>query len=216
MKISGGLEEDGIVVGNAYDKYGSKNPIARWLMRGFSGALSDLVEKARPRTINEVGCGEGYWVLEWNRMGMDARGSDFSAKVIELAKINAQASGLQTSLFSVQSIYDLDAKRDGADLVVCCEVLEHLEDPRAGLAALQRVVTDHLIVSVPREPIWRVLNMARGKYLRDFGNTPGHVQHWSAGSFYKLVGEYFDVLESRKPLPWTMLLCRAKPIKAAG
>ena len=36
-----------------------------------------------------------------------------------------------------------------------------------------------LLVSVPREPLWRGLNMARGAYMRDLGNTPGHVNHWS-------------------------------------
>lgn len=210
MKISEGIEEDGVVVGNAYDKYSAKNPIARWLMKGFSDALSGLVQRVGPRTINEIGCGEGYWVIEWNRQGIDARGSDFSKKVIELAKLNAQSEGLPRSRFSVQSIYDLDAARETADLIVCCEVLEHLDDPRAGLSALQRVTTDHLIVSVPREPIWRVLNMARGKYLGDLGNTPGHIQHWSADRFVKLISEYFEVIEVRKPLPWTMLLCRAR------
>jgi hypothetical protein len=30
---------------------------------------------------------------------------------------------------------------------------------------------------VPREPIWRIGNMARGRYLGDLGNTPGHIQH---------------------------------------
>lgn len=210
MKISEGLEEQGVVVGNTYDKYGSGNPIARWLMKGFSDALSVLVRRVEPHTINEVGCGEGYWVIEWSRWGIDARGSDFSGKVIELARANAQSRGLPEELFSVRSIYDINAAQDSADLIVCCEVLEHLEDPRAGLTALQRVTNKYLIVSVPREPIWRVLNMARGKYLGDLGNTPGHIQHWSADAFVKLVREYFDVIEVRKPLPWTMLLCRPK------
>ena len=35
MKISNGFAEQGIVVGNTYDKYGSSNPIVRRIMRGF-------------------------------------------------------------------------------------------------------------------------------------------------------------------------------------
>ena len=38
---------------------------------------------------------------------------------------------------------------------------------------------------MPREPLWRGLNMARGAYLKDLGNTPGHVNHWSKRSFHR-------------------------------
>jgi 2-polyprenyl-3-methyl-5-hydroxy-6-metoxy-1,4-benzoquinol methylase len=210
MKISGGLQENGIVIGNAYDKYGSKNPVVRWIMKGFADALSCLVIKVAPKTIHEIGCGEGYWVLDWNKQGIKARGSDFSEKVIDLAHENAKDQGISPSIFAARSIYDIEPGRDSADLIVCCEVLEHLEQPEAGLAALQRVATDYVILSVPREPIWCVLNLARGKYLASLGNTPGHIQHWSTGTFVDLVGRYFDIVEVKRPLPWTMLLCRVK------
>jgi hypothetical protein len=122
---------------------------------------------------------------------------------------NAARRDLSGSLFERRSIYELDAARDSADLVVCCEVLEHLDNPDGGLRALQRIASRSLIVSAPREPLWRLLNLARGKYVADWGNTPGHVQHWSKRDFVGLVSRYFQVVEIRSPLPWTMLLCRA-------
>jgi len=210
MKIAGGMAEEGIVIGNTYDKYGSKNPIVRRIMTGFSGALSSLVTHAKPRSIHEVGCGEGYWVRLWNIQGIAARGSDFSEKVIELARENSKEGHLSEEAFFVRSIYDLEQGRDSADLLVCCEVLEHVENPEAGLAALQRAASNYVIVSVPREPIWRVLNMIRGKYWGQLGNTPGHLNHWSSRSFIRLVSRYFDIVEVKKPLPWTMLLCRVR------
>lgn len=209
MKISHGIEEDGVVVGNAYDKYGSENPLVKWIMDGFESTLAGFVSQVNPRTIHEVGCGEGYWVLDWLDKGVEARGSDFSETVISLAKSNAVTKGLNSSAFSVKSVYDL-GKEDSADLIVCCEVLEHLDSPEAGLEALQRCTPHHLILSVPREPLWRVLNLARGKYICELGNTPGHVQHWSTNKFVGLVGRYFEVVEIQQPLPWTMLLCRQK------
>ncbi len=207
VKLAGGIEEDGIPVGNVYDKYGSRNPVVRWLMRGFEQSLEGLVARVGPRTIHEVGCGEGYWVLRWSRRGLHARGCDFSTQAIALARDNAVSAGVSAELFQVQSIYDVEADRDSADLVVCCEVLEHLEDPQAALRALQGIVTGHLIVSVPREPLWRMLNLARGKYVRALGNTPGHIQHWSSADFVRLLSQHFKVDEVRTPLPWTMLLC---------
>ncbi|MEC9247184.1 class I SAM-dependent methyltransferase [Nitratireductor rhodophyticola] len=210
MKVAGGLKEDNVVIGNVFDKYGSRNPIVRWMMNGFEQNLSELVGKAAPRTIHEVGCGEGYWVMRWNSESLSARGSDFSSAVIEMAQANAIARGISPDVFAVRSIYDLEIEKDGADLIVCCEVMEHLEHPEKALATLQKIARNNVILSVPREPLWRVLNMARGKYLGDFGNTEGHLQHWSQKGFVKLVSRYFDVVETRAPLPWTMLLCRAR------
>jgi 2-polyprenyl-3-methyl-5-hydroxy-6-metoxy-1,4-benzoquinol methylase len=210
MKISGGIKEDGIVVGNAYDKYGSRNPIVRWLMSGFNNSLSELVAKAAPKAIHEIGCGEGYLVMQWRQQGIVARGSDFSSQVIELARANALENGLAPDVYKQCSIYDLEAGQDSADLIVCCEVLEHIEDPDAGLKALQLIAEKHVILSVPREPIWCALNMLRGKYLSKFGNTPGHIQHWSRSGFVKLVSEHFDIVEVSSPFPWTMLLCSVK------
>mgnify|MGYP001222751036 CR=1 FL=1 len=209
MKIAGGITERGVIAGNTYDKYGSHNPVVRWVMRGFELALDELIGKVNPRSIHEVGCGEGYWVLRWSERGILVRGSDFSSKVIELAQANAMDRGLSRHLFRTCSIYDLKPEQDAAELVVCCEVLEHLERPEDGLMALQTIARPYLITSVPREPLWSVLNMARGKYLTDFGNTPGHIQRWSRRAFIRLVSHYFDVLEVRTPLPWTMLLCRS-------
>lgn len=211
MRISQGVLEDGVVVGNAYNKYGSKNNIIRYIMRGYDKALSEFVVKTKPEDIHEIGCGEGYWVLRWQQENMNARGSDFSEKVIDIARTNAVELGISDLVFERRSIYDLVPGRDSADLIVCCEVLEHLENPEAGLAALQRIVKNYVILSVPREPLWRMLNLVRGKYINDLGNTPGHIQHWSKKDFLRLVKRYFDVLEVKSPLPWTMLLCQARP-----
>lgn len=210
MKVAGGQAEDGIVIGNTYDKYGTRNPIARRMVQGFESSLSGLVSKVNPGSVHEVGCGEGYWVMRWLGQDIDARGSDFSTQVIGMAQENARACGLAPERFAVRSIYDVEPERDSADLIVCCEVMEHLEQPQKALQALQRITTSDLILSVPREPLWRVLNLARGKYVPALGNTPGHLQHWSRRGFISLVSRFFDVVEVVSPLPWTMLHCKPK------
>jgi 2-polyprenyl-3-methyl-5-hydroxy-6-metoxy-1,4-benzoquinol methylase len=210
MKVAGGQTEDGIVIGNTFDKYGSQNPVVRWIMQGFDRALSETVGRIKPRTIHELGCGEGFWVMQWISQGIDARGTDFSRQVIEMARANARASQVDENRFCVRSIYDITAESDSADLIVCCEVMEHLQQPEQAMIALQRVVTSDLIISVPREPLWRGLNLARGKYVSDFGNTPGHLQHWSRRGITSLTERYFDVVDVISPLPWTMIHCRRK------
>ena len=61
------------------------------------------------------------------------------------------------------------------------------------MAEMARVARRHLLVSVPREPLWRGLNVARGAYLSDLGNTPGHVNHWSKRSFVAMLSRHGSV-----------------------
>ena len=209
--------ESGVVYGNTYDKYGSANPLVRRIMRGFTSRLERYVDRAAPASIHEVGCGEGYWTLRWVRRGVPCRGTDFAAAVIDHARANARGAGLDPGMFAVRSVYDLAPPDDRADLIVCCEVLEHLPDPRTALARLAAVAGRHVILSVPREPLWRTLNVLRGAYLRDVGNTPGHVQHWSRRGFVRLVEAAlpgFEIIDQCAPLPWTMLLCRRRTARA--
>jgi 2-polyprenyl-3-methyl-5-hydroxy-6-metoxy-1,4-benzoquinol methylase len=192
-----------------FDKYGSRNPVVRYLMGGFYESLEALVSKSSARSIHEVGCGEGYWTTRWAARGLRARGSDFSEQVIALARQNARHSAGHPQ-FHVASIYDLTRPRDSAELVVCCEVLEHLDDPNGALEVLASIASPWLIVSVPREPIWSMMNMARGRYWSRLGNTPGHIQKWSRSEFLRLLSRSVEVVAVRTPLPWTMALCRAR------
>lgn len=207
IRVALGQKENGIIVGNLYNKYSSINPLIRWMMYRFESSLSSLITISAPETIFEVGCGEGYWVLKLKEQGFKVRGCDFSKDIIEIARENAKRGGLPSNIFSVENIYDLMPTSTSANLVICCEVLEHLEDPDAALRALMRITRQYLIVSVPREPWWSALNLLRGKYIARLGNTPGHIQQWSKSEFTKLVSEYFEVVEIRNPFPWTMLMC---------
>ena len=160
------------------------------------------------REVHEVGCGEGQLSIFLCKEGRRIRGSDFSSHVIEKARTSAREKKCDIE-FKVSSIEDLQPERDAAPLIICCEVLEHLPGPEEALRKLVMLAKPYLLVSVPREPIWRCLNMVRGKYLSDFGNTPGHLQHWSSQSFLNFLSTQTKVLTFRKPLPWTMALCQA-------
>jgi 2-polyprenyl-3-methyl-5-hydroxy-6-metoxy-1,4-benzoquinol methylase len=196
--------------GNYYDKYHARNPIARRLMAGFLDAFDELSQSVPVRTAYEVGCGEGQLALRLLRRGVTVRGCDLDAPVVETAR-RALAEAGYTPELSARSVYDVAPGEAAADLVVCCEVLEHVPEPALALRVLAREARPHLLLSVPREPIWRVLNMARGRYLGSLGNTPGHLQHWSTGAFVELVGSVAEVLQVRTPLPWTMILARVAP-----
>jgi 2-polyprenyl-3-methyl-5-hydroxy-6-metoxy-1,4-benzoquinol methylase len=201
---------DANVGGNAYDKYATRNPIERRMVGGFIESVRDLVSRTGARNAHELGCGEGELSLALARDGLDIRGSDVSAEVIEEARRRASAAGLDVAYRAVP-IEALEPATDGAELIVCCEVLEHLPDPVAGLEKIASLASPWLIVSVPREPLWRALNLARFKYVSDLGNTPGHLNHWSRRRFEEFVDERVEIIQTRRPLPWTMLLGRVRP-----
>lgn len=192
--------------GNYYPKYATRNPVARHLVDGFLAAFADLAEHTRARRVLEVGCGEGHLCGLLAKPGRLVRGVDISPELIADARRRAGA-GVE---LRVASVYDLAPDRDAADLVVCCEVLEHLADPDRALAVLTGLARPWLLVSVPREPLWRALNLLRGKYLGALGNTPGHVQHWSRRAFLAMLARHVDIVAVRTPLPWTMALCRGR------
>lgn len=209
MKKQKPIIENGIIAGNLYNKYETCNPIAKYLMKSFYNSLNVLIYKTHAIKIHEVGCGEGNISILLAKQEMNVRASDFSHQVIAEAKENARNNNVDIT-FQTMSIYDLDPKRDSADLVICCEVLEHLEKPQEAIDILSQLASPYLIVSVPREPLWRGLNLLRGKYISSLGNTPGHIQHWSTSQFINLLSSKLNVIALLTPVPWSMALCRSR------
>ncbi|HEY0197150.1 MAG TPA: methyltransferase domain-containing protein [Rhodanobacter sp.] len=195
--------------GNFYDKYNTRNPVARFLMRGFLRSFSELSALVPVGSALEIGCGEGELSMRLANGGWRVRGCDIAEEAVLEARRRATRAMLNIPFERRDIRSSLDTLEPG-DLVVCCEVMEHLEDAEAALDTLCSLSRGHVLVSVPREPLWRALNMARGRYLRDLGNTPGHIQHWSRRAFLELLRSRMDIVAVRSPLPWTMALCRTR------
>jgi 2-polyprenyl-3-methyl-5-hydroxy-6-metoxy-1,4-benzoquinol methylase len=201
------VDAEGTVTGNTYDKYGSTNPVVKRLMARFEGTLEELFLKAAPRTLLDVGCGEGVLTHQWaQRPGVERIvGIDLEDAVLQQAWATRQAPNLEYRILKAENMPFADGEFEVATAI---EVLEHVPDPAHTVAEMARCASRWLIVSVPREPLWRGLNMARGAYLKELGNTPGHVNHWSKRSFVELLSRHGEVVEARSPFPWTMLLVR--------
>lgn len=194
-----------VPVGNTYDKYASQNPIERAMMRRFLAALDDMVDGLAPTALLEVGVGEGEILQRMTARFPGARAIGLDLPDEHLA-VEWERRGLPAEFGDVAALRFADGE---FDLVMAIEVLEHVPDPDQALAELARVCRGVVVLSVPSEPVWRIGNMARGRYLREWGNTPGHVNHWGRRGFVRAVSRHFDVEAVASPLPWTML--RARP-----
>jgi 2-polyprenyl-3-methyl-5-hydroxy-6-metoxy-1,4-benzoquinol methylase len=203
----GSTEAEAVPTGNTFDKYGSTNPLVRRLMANFHGTLDELWAQAAPTSILDVGCGEGVLTHEWAERLGDKRivGIDLDDEKLAVEWAKRQRPNLEYRCEEATRLSFADGEFDMATAI---EVLEHVPDPEATVAEMARVAKRHLLVSVPREPLWRGLNMARGAYVGSLGNTPGHVNHWSKRGFVKLLSRHGEVVEARSPFPWTMLLVR--------
>ena len=199
--------EDGVVVGSGV-KYKTRNPIGRLLLSNFDKSIASFIREIGPSKVLEVGCGEGHITnIILQNSSAQIKALDISDSILQDAKNNVSSNRVS---FKNQSIYTLANNCEKSEMVVCCEVLEHLEDPIQGLNNLHAVAAPYALLSVPREPIFRTMNFMRGAYISSWGNCPAHLQHWSKRGFLQLVSQNFEVLAVASPLPWTILLLRAR------
>lgn len=197
MKNSGN-----IIVGNYFNKYESNHFLYRRLVNNYRFTLQSLINELPIKTCLEIGSGEGYLVddLIAIKPKIQIVGSDIDYSIVRHAKTSRLSAE-----WCVLNGDNLPFRGDAYDLILACEVLEHVKNPTNVLSELHRVCSKYIIISVPYEPIWRILNMVRLKYLKDFGNTPGHINHWSKNSIQNLVGQYFHTINMQTSFPWIFI-----------
>ncbi len=194
-----------------YRKHTHRNPIQRLLLWNFFRNLLILIKNREVESVLDVGCGEGFTLnrLKEHNIGKRLEGLEYSKDAISLGK------QLYPDIKITQgSIYELPYKDNSFDLVLCTEVLEHLEEPEKALKELERVSKKYLAISVPNEPFFMFAQMVRGKNWSRFGNDIEHINHWTMLGFPKFIkkntGEKVKILARRFPFAWTMLFLEKK------
>lgn len=183
-------------------KYTDTSWIARYANHRFHSTIRSMLQELEFDTLLDAGSGEGVVLAELlQAFRCQAFGLD-----IDLARL-VEARNAQLSVpLTCGNLHALPLGQRSFDVVICLEVLEHVGDPGRALAELHRVTGKYLLVSVPNEPWWRIGNIMRGKYLRDWGNTPEHINHWTKHGFRRFLSPYFELVEVRNPVLWTFAL----------
>lgn len=202
MKVQPELDTE--YISSNLHKHTNPNPLQRWLIERFHATAAALLAHTEVSSLLDAGCGEGFamrYLLSNNSTRVV--GLDMSLGALMLARqLNPHHQ------FLVGNVLHLPFPDKSVDLVICMEVLEHLDEPAVGLTQLCRVSRRWLLLSVPNEPFFRGANFLRGKNVHALGNDPGHVNHWSSQAFVRFVSTQCKVVAWRQSFPWTLVLCR--------
>ena len=183
-------------------KYHDRSPLVRFANQRFLSTIASFLRMVHFESLLDVGCGEGVVLasirddFEVGCYGLD----------LDYDRVHFTRTEMASNRFVNGDAQRLPYSEGAFDLVLLLEVLEHVGHPERVLEEASRVSSKYLLVSVPNEPWWRVGNMIRLKYIRDFGNTPEHINHWTKSGFRSLISERFRIISMRLPMLWTFIL----------
>lgn len=191
------------------EKHTTKNPISRMFLDNFLKTVVDTIKPLSVKSVLDVGCGEGFTLatLKKEKFLQKLEGVDSVKESISMGK-----KLHPDIMMKLGDIYDLEYKDNSFDILLCTEVLEHLQNPHAALKELLRVSKRYVLVTVPNEPWFTISRILRGKNLLKLGAHPEHIQWWTSSAFHKFVSKQKGVkIRVRKfPFPWTMILLEKK------
>ena len=191
-------------------KYKTGNPLKRYLVRKFDALLLEMLQQLHeegqmcsPVRVLDAGCGEGFFASqikerfsEWNVVGLDG-----AEEAIRIAKRT-----VPDIEFHVGNIYEMPFEDKVFDIVVCSEVLEHLEYPEKAVEELKRVANKGLLLSVPHEPFFRLGNFFALHNISTLGNPIDHINHWSYQGFQDFTEARLSEFSCSyaKSFPWSI------------
>ena len=188
-----------------FTKFKTGNPVVQYLINRFYTKVTKYILREPFDSILDAGCGEGM-TLQKLRGYLPRNVTAFDLNHDCVHYTSAWFPGAN---ITSQDILHLPYDKEEFDLVICLEVLEHLERPDLALKSLKRVARNRLIFSVPYEPWFQVGSFLRGKYLKYWGNHPEHINHWSPNTFEQFLSREFSAVSIDTSLPWIIAQVRA-------
>ncbi len=204
------------------------NPIIRFEEKNRRKHLMGLIRKASFRSFADIGCEVGYISERVARMCKEIYCVDLDNRFIETTqkKIRRMKKKTNSTLkdhYIVSDAQDIKIKDDSVDLAFSSHVLEHLPDPRKGMAELVRITRPGgtIIISVPNEK-WVLfvkkvlfslgLSFILGKLAR--GQAKGHLHTFDKKLIRKICRGQARIQSMRYDLPFFRSINAVlKPIK---
>ena len=137
---SGEIEKFSQLAHKWWDKTGEFKPLhdINPLRLGYIDAIGQLAGK----TVLDVGCGGGILSESMAKLGAaQVTGIDMAEKSLQAAQTHAQEQGVGNICYRCVRVEDLAEERPHSfDVVTCMEMMEHVPDPAAIVAACAKLV----------------------------------------------------------------------------
>jgi 2-polyprenyl-6-hydroxyphenyl methylase/3-demethylubiquinone-9 3-methyltransferase len=152
------------------------------------------------RRVADVGCGGGLLADGMARRGARVLGIDLSSQAVAVAKLHALETGVAVDYREMAAEALASAEPGAFDLVTCLEMLEHVPDPAAVVAATARLVRpggdvvfstinrnarSFALAIVGAEYLMRLLPMGTHRYARLI--RPSELSRWARAAGLELV-----------------------------
>jgi 2-polyprenyl-3-methyl-5-hydroxy-6-metoxy-1,4-benzoquinol methylase len=167
--------------------------------------ISNCYDQDDDFSILDMGCGIGILsaIISQNFPSAKVTGFDISNEVVKSARLLSPSIS-----FYVGNIYSLPHCKESFDMVICLEVLEHLDRPETIIDNIARLCKKYAIFSIPNNWKFRAVNVIRFKYLERKGSTPNHKNEWTKEEFSSLLSPYFKINDvSTVAGVWLQFLC---------
>lgn len=103
------------------------------------GYIDERVSLAGKKVV-DIGCGGGLLSEGMARMGATVTGVDMGEAPLAVARLHAEKSGVQVEYLQSTAEQLAEQRPESYDVVTCLEMLEHVPDPGAVIAACARLV----------------------------------------------------------------------------
>jgi 2-polyprenyl-3-methyl-5-hydroxy-6-metoxy-1,4-benzoquinol methylase len=167
-------------------------------------AFERILAKVQPppgTVFLEVGCGGGFHAIRLARRGYRVKAVDFSDAVLDKARKNIRAAGLEHLIdIAHEDLIDLSYDDHTFDYVLCWGVLMHVPQVEHAIEQLSRIIAPggHLIVhegNVHSPEAIAILAAKRVTRRPGLRSTPVGVEHWKETAAGPL-------LTRRANVPW--------------
>lgn len=111
----------------------------------ISESECDVSESLKNISILDIGCGGGLVSIPLARLGADVDAIDAGDENIKIAKVKAEEENLKIHFEQIDSS-ELKLRNKKYDVILCLEVLEHVEDPEIIISDIKSMMKDTSIV----------------------------------------------------------------------